>query len=139
MGHLIVRYRVGVRRAREVVRQNCSAWYYQSRENGVAPLLRRIEEIAAARVRYGFWRIFVLLRREGWWIAHDPAPIATAPKERRPQKKTRQQIEQIEAPPITKQHMVVQRIDAIIAHAARRNSHQHRKRRGPQRCGPRAS
>jgi len=26
--------------------------------------------IAAARVRYGFWRIFVLLRREGWQVNH---------------------------------------------------------------------
>lgn len=119
MGHLIDRYRIGVRRACEVVRQSRSAWYYQPRENDDAPLLRRIEEIAAARVRYGFWRIFVLLRREGWWIAHDPAPIATAPKERGPQKKIRQEIEQIEASPITKQRMVKQRIDAVTAHAAR--------------------
>jgi len=70
VGHLIDRYRVGVRRACEVVRQSRSAWYYQSRENEDAPLLRRIEEIAAARVRYGFWRIFVLLRREGWKANH---------------------------------------------------------------------
>ncbi len=64
------RYRVGVRRACEVVRQSRSAWYYQPRENDDAPLLRRIEEIAAARVRYGFRRIFVLLRREGWKANH---------------------------------------------------------------------
>lgn len=29
-----------------------------------------MEEIAATRVRYGFWRIFVLLRREGWTDNH---------------------------------------------------------------------
>ncbi len=70
VGHLINCYRVGVRRACEVVRQNRSAWYYQSPENDDAPLLRWIEEIAAARVRCGFWRISVLLRREGWKANH---------------------------------------------------------------------
>ena len=70
MGHLIDRYRVGVRRACHVVKQSRAAWYYKSREKDDGPLLRRIEEIAATRVRYGFWRIFVLLRREGWTDNH---------------------------------------------------------------------
>ena len=70
MGHLVDRYRIGVRRACDVIRQSRSAWYYQPRENDDAPLLRRIEEIAATRVRYGFRRIFVLLRREGWRANH---------------------------------------------------------------------
>ncbi len=30
----------------------------------------RIKEIAAARVRYGYFRIYVLLRREGWKVNH---------------------------------------------------------------------
>lgn len=29
-----------------------------------------MEEIAGTRVRYGFWRIYVLLRREGWQVNH---------------------------------------------------------------------
>lgn len=29
-----------------------------------------MQEIAQVRVRYGFWRIFVLLRREGWKDNH---------------------------------------------------------------------
>ena len=70
MGHLIDRYRIGVRRACDVVRQSRSAWYYQPEEKHDEPLLRRIEEIAATRVRYGFRRIFVLLRREGWKANH---------------------------------------------------------------------
>lgn len=70
MGHLIDRYRVGVRRACHVVKQSRAAWYYKPREKDDGPLLRRIEEIAATRVRYGFWRIFVLLRREGWTDNH---------------------------------------------------------------------
>ena len=30
----------------------------------------RIREIAETRVRYGYWRIYALLRREGWRINH---------------------------------------------------------------------
>ena len=29
-----------------------------------------MHEIASARVRFGFWRIFVLMRREGWKVNH---------------------------------------------------------------------
>lgn len=70
LGHLVDRYRVGIRRSCAVVKQSRSASYYQPRDNDDAPLLRRIEQIAAARVRYGFWRIYVLLRREGWKASH---------------------------------------------------------------------
>lgn len=70
MGHLVDRYRVGVRRACALIRQSRSAWYYRPAHNDDGPLLRRIEEIAAVRVRYGFWRIYVLLRREGWRVNH---------------------------------------------------------------------
>jgi len=30
----------------------------------------RIREIAEARVRYGYYRIYILLRREGWAVSH---------------------------------------------------------------------
>jgi len=30
----------------------------------------RIKEIAATRVRYGYYRIYILLRREGWTVNH---------------------------------------------------------------------
>jgi putative transposase len=52
------------------VGQSRAGWYYPPKENNDAPLLRRMEEIAATRVRYGFWRIYVLLRREGWQVNH---------------------------------------------------------------------
>lgn len=64
------RYRVSVRRACQVVRQSTRGWYYKPKEKHDAPLLRRIQEIAATRVRYGFWRIYVLLRRDGWQVNH---------------------------------------------------------------------
>jgi putative transposase len=35
-----------------------------------APLRLRIRDLAAARVRYGYFRIYILLRREGWLVNH---------------------------------------------------------------------
>lgn len=70
MGHLIDRYRVGVRRACALLGQNRMSWYYRPKAKDDAPLLRRIEEIAATCVQYGFWRIYILLRREGWQVNH---------------------------------------------------------------------
>ena len=48
-----------------------STWYYKAKENPVNDILRaRMKEIAYSRVRYGFWRIYILLRREGWTVNH---------------------------------------------------------------------
>jgi putative transposase len=43
--------------------------YHHTRDEQ-APLRLRIKEIAAVRVRYGYKRIHVLLRREGWVVNH---------------------------------------------------------------------
>lgn len=43
-----------------------SGWYYKAHRRPDGPLRQRIKEIAAVRIRYGLWRIFILLRREGW-------------------------------------------------------------------------
>lgn len=43
-----------------------SKWYYRSKRKSDLPVRQRIREIAAARVRYGYKRIHILLRREGW-------------------------------------------------------------------------
>ena len=42
---------------------------YQSRRPGQAALEHRIKEICQTRVRYGYRRVHVLLRREGWFSA----------------------------------------------------------------------
>ena len=47
-------------------------------------------------------------------IAHDATPAA-APKKRGPQKKIRQQLQQIEALPVTKQRLISQMIDSVLA------------------------
>jgi len=45
-----------------------STYHYRSRRSGQAELEHRIKEICQTRVRYGYRRVHVLLRREGWHI-----------------------------------------------------------------------
>ncbi|MGU3422391.1 IS3 family transposase [Methylobacterium sp. D54C] len=43
---------------------------YRSTKPDQAPLRMRICDLAKSRVRYGYFRIYILLRREGWRINH---------------------------------------------------------------------
>jgi putative transposase len=45
-----------------------STYHYKSRRPEQAVLEKRIKEICQTRVRYGYRRVRVLLRREGWRI-----------------------------------------------------------------------
>ena len=45
-----------------------STYHYKSRRTGQVPLERRIKEICETRVRYGYRRVHVHLRRDGWKI-----------------------------------------------------------------------
>ena len=47
-----------------------SVYYYKPHPREDRPLRKRIREISEVRIRYGFWRIFILLRREGWKDNH---------------------------------------------------------------------
>nr|WP_245211612.1 IS3 family transposase [Neoroseomonas oryzicola] len=47
-----------------------STYHYRSRRPDQAGLEGRIREICATRVRYGYRRVHVLLRREGWCVNH---------------------------------------------------------------------
>ena len=61
-------WKVSIRRACEVLRTDTSTYHYKSRRGDQAGLSKRIREIAQTRVRYGYRRIHVLLRREGWRV-----------------------------------------------------------------------
>ena len=50
------------------LRSTRSTYHYKSRRPGQAGLEQRIKEICQTRVRYGYRRVHVLLRREGWRI-----------------------------------------------------------------------
>jgi hypothetical protein len=43
---------------------------YRSTKPDQAPLRLRIRDLAKARVRYGYFRIYILPRREGWMVNH---------------------------------------------------------------------
>jgi putative transposase len=59
---------VSIRRACRVLEIDTSTYHYKSRRHGQAPLEHRIKEICQTRVRYGYRRVHVMLRREGWSI-----------------------------------------------------------------------
>lgn len=69
MDELDLAYRVSKRRACEAVGLSTSVYYYKSIKDDRV-LRHRICEIAAVRIRYGYQRIYILLRREGWHVNH---------------------------------------------------------------------
>jgi putative transposase len=66
--HVRVAWQVSIRHACRALPVERSTYHYRSRRTGQAALIRRIKEIARNRVRYGYRRIHVLLRREGWQV-----------------------------------------------------------------------
>ena len=65
---LRVGFRVSERRACRVFGWHRTTCRYRSRAQDQTPLRMRLRELAAVRVRYGYRRLHVLLRREGWPI-----------------------------------------------------------------------
>ena len=59
-------WKVSIRRACATFLIDTSLYHYKSKRGDQAALKARIEEITATRVRYGYRRVHVLLRREGW-------------------------------------------------------------------------
>ena len=59
---------VSIRRACRVLEMDTSTYHYKSRRREQAGIEARIREICETRVRYGYRRVHVLLRREGWEI-----------------------------------------------------------------------
>jgi putative transposase len=63
-------FAVSNRRACGLIGMNRTTWWYRSQAKDQTPLRHRIRELAAARPRFGYRRIHVLLRREGWSVNH---------------------------------------------------------------------
>lgn len=64
-------YPTSRRRACRLVRFHRSVSYYRSVKDPKTALRGRMREIAQARVRFGYRRIHVLLRREGWSLGRN--------------------------------------------------------------------
>jgi putative transposase len=63
-------FRVSERRACRLAGAPRSSYRYRSVAADQTPLRLRLRDLAATRVRYGYRRLHVLLRREGWQINH---------------------------------------------------------------------
>ena len=61
-------WQVSIRRACAVLEFDTSSYHYKSCRPDQAPLAARIKAICETRVRYGYRRVDVLLRREGWHV-----------------------------------------------------------------------
>ncbi|WP_417523689.1 IS3 family transposase, partial [Marinovum sp.] len=61
-------WQVSIRRACAVIRFDPRTYRYKSRRPGQAALEQRIREICQTRIRFGYRRVHVLLKREGWEI-----------------------------------------------------------------------
>jgi putative transposase len=71
--YIVTHDRVSQRRACRLVKQHRSNQYYRSVKDPRHDLRLRMREIAQIRVRYGYRRIHVLLRREGWQLGRNQA------------------------------------------------------------------
>jgi putative transposase len=67
---LLAAYRVSERRACATVFLQRTGYRYVGRPRDDRAVRQRLKEIAETRVRYGFPRIHILLRREGWRDNH---------------------------------------------------------------------
>jgi putative transposase len=61
-------WKASIRRACSTLKIDTSLYHYKSQRGEQAELKTRIKEIAQTRVRYGYRRVHVLLRREGWLV-----------------------------------------------------------------------
>ena len=59
---------MSIRRACATLRIDRALYVYKSKRGGQADLKQRIKEICETRVRYGYRRVHVLLRRDGWAV-----------------------------------------------------------------------
>lgn len=66
--YLVERYGVSVIRACGLARLGRSSYYWRSKAKDQTPLRTRLRELAAARPRFGYPRLHILLRREGWKV-----------------------------------------------------------------------
>jgi len=61
-------WRVSIRRVCGLIMFDPRTYRYKSRRLEQAAIEQRIKEICQTRVRFGYRRVHVLLRREGWEI-----------------------------------------------------------------------
>ncbi|WP_420796221.1 IS3 family transposase [Burkholderia gladioli] len=73
VAYVVSHYGLTMRRACRLLKQPRSVQYYRSVKDPRPELRSRMREIAYTRVRYGYRRVHVLLRREGWQLGRNQA------------------------------------------------------------------
>ena len=68
MDYIVSHYGLKLRRACRLIKQSRSVQYYRSVKDPRHDLRARMRELAQTRVRYGYRRIHVLLKRDGWRV-----------------------------------------------------------------------
>jgi len=66
--YIVSHHGTSERRACRLVKQHRSVQYYCSSKDPQFALRARLRELAQVRIRYGYRRLHVLLRREGWAV-----------------------------------------------------------------------
>ncbi len=61
-------WKVSIRRACSVLKVDRSLYVYKSRRGEQAELKLKIKDICQTRVRYGYRRVHILIKREGWSV-----------------------------------------------------------------------
>lgn len=68
--HLLAAFAISARRACRLVNLSRSRWQYRSQRSDDAGLRARLRELAAAKPRWGYQQLHILLRREGHRVNH---------------------------------------------------------------------
>ena len=68
MDYIVSHYGLKLRRACRLIKQSRSVQYYRSVKDPRQELRARMREFAQTRMRYGYRRIHVLLKRDGWRV-----------------------------------------------------------------------
>ncbi len=71
--YVLERCRLACRRAGRIAKHYRSAYYYRSCKDPKTALRGRMRELAQIRIRYGYRRLHVLLKREGWSLGKHQA------------------------------------------------------------------
>jgi putative transposase len=67
---LVKNYRASIKRCCGLLGLRAASFYYKAHGKDATALILRLKELAAGRCRFGYMRLYELLRREGWKVNH---------------------------------------------------------------------
>ncbi len=67
---LVKAHGISERRGCGLIGIHRSCYYYKAKPKDDEPIRQRLRDLAYSRPRYGYQRLYILLRREGWQVNH---------------------------------------------------------------------